>query len=449
MKTHTITKPKTIFGAAIVAALFVLSATAALALAPENLPSQVDNTIKDRQATVIANNLFPEVDVKTNRSYQETNFTIGGMHFVAGDVVQISEVTGSDVFVGASAVQVNEEIDGDLFAGGNSVTVNADVNGSVRVAGNFVEINGNVDRNLVVFANTVSIGKDARIKGHANIYAADITFNGKIEKSAFFAGATVDLNGEINGETEVEAKQVIVGPVAVLDGLTNVTSPNDMAVDNQATGQENIYFTKSEIDATTYAPEGLTFNLPSRVSRWLFSFFFFGVIGVILILIWPKWSQTISETSVKEPGSSWGKGLLYFFVVPAASLILFITIIGIPFALIVNLLYFSGLLLGRLVIAGMIGQQFFNKKTIPHQRNHMLASFGVGHLLLSILYSIPFIGWLVGLAAAVWGIGAVVHYHQEKRKAAKAEPEETATPTTKKPKKATPKKKAPAKKKTK
>lgn len=345
----------------------------------------------------------------------KTDFSVAGIRLTAGNAISAGDETGADVFAFGNSVSVDSMVAGDLFSAGNSVTVSAPVTGSARLAGNIMSVNNEVGGNLITLGNQVTIGSEAVVYGHYNSAAAAVVVDGTIMGKAAFAGETVIINGTIEGPVSIEANSVTFGNNAVLNGAVEVKGPNKPSINEGVSGQENVTYTykdfnertdKWERGANTYGTG--FFNPGARIGRWLVSFLFFGVVGLICILVGPKYMEKVSTLMTREAGMSWMKGGLYFFVIPTAAFLLLFTIIGIPISLLGMFAYWILLLFGRLVAGLMLGKLIITEKQVKEEKNRTLLAFLVGYLLLSVLYYIPVVGGLIGLLASVWGVGAVI-----------------------------------------
>ena len=101
------------------------------------------------------------------------------------------------------------------------------------------------------------------------------------------------------------------------------------------------------------------------------------------------------------------KGLVCLIVVPIALIILAITMIGLPLALILGALFAILLYVVKIFVGVYLGEKalrLFNKKLpIP-----LIWSMIAGLVIIYILFLLPFIGWLIKLAVMLWGLGVLL-----------------------------------------
>lgn len=357
--------------------------------------------------------LFPEVELNEIATTTQTASAEGGLTFLYGEEVNTASPAPSDLFASGYSIVVDEAVGGDVFAAGNTVIIDDAVDGSLRIAANSVTVSNRVQGNALIFANTVVLDTHASVNGHLTVYANQVTINGAVEKTTTIGAGHVTINGLQRGTASINAEVVSFGSDAQLVSPFSVTSPTTPLLDEGAVGTEQMQYKKSE---STYSKSrsGATQH---EMLTWFFSFVFFSVIGVILLLLWPSLFARVAHVMEKEHSTSWIKGAVFLIVTPVAALVLMCTIVGIPFALVGMMLYVVLLLMGRLCVAWWIGKHLSPHTSKKLTRMQTIMTFVVGYFILSVLVSLPWIGWLLSLLAGVWGVGGILHLRSQMRQA--------------------------------
>lgn len=382
----------------------------AVELAPTDIPSSVElDESNTPTAEGIRDASFPAVDVENPSKPSDSD---GDITIIASENVTIDTKSGSDVFAAGNTVSITSPVNGDIFAAGNTIDItipNGSVSGSVRLAGNTITINGAVKRNALIFANTVIIGADTVISGDAHIYAGRIVIDGTLAGTATLAGEEVVINGKLSDITRIDTESLVAGDDANFAGTTDVYSPNEFVADAQVEGATNI---------TPHKTIRNHKNFPSfaalRFAMWLMSTFFFLLVGVLLIVIWPQWFERVVRTMQKYPGETWSKGALAFFITPFAAILLCFTIIGIPLAILLMIAYCISLSLGLLFTGMYLGFELVHEKRFQRHTKQRIAYFVIGYFILSFVMIAPFVGWLVKILACIWGLGGMIHSFKRK-----------------------------------
>ena len=132
-------------------------------------------------------------------------------------------------------------------------------------------------------------------------------------------------------------------------------------------------------------------------------------IAAILVGVLPVTTQRVSEGLRTRFGWSLLWGFIALVCLPVAALILLISIVGIPLALLVVLLYLALLLVGYVGSAIGLGQWVLErfKPEAAQRSGWRIGAAVLAVLLLALLGSVPFIGGFVALVAVLAGIGAI------------------------------------------
>ena len=280
--------------------------------------------------------------------------------FAAGNMVSINAPVDSVVAAG-SIVNINSPVKGDVIAAGGQVNVNSDVGGKVVVAGGNINLGGNVSTNLVATGGQVSI-----LPGKS------------IGKDALISGGSAVNSGLVNGTLTVYA-----------GNFTNAGSAG------------KVDFYQSEQKS------------PPKEEDWGGSdvFTFLSIIGFFILgLIMVKYLSGIFMVVDEEiRTSTLFKTLLGFVMIIAsfvALLLVAITVVGLPIALISSFLIFVALMLSGTFVAYSLGkwicmQAKFEKGDLIY--------FVIGFVILNILFQIPYLGGLVSLVSMSLGFAALLY----------------------------------------
>lgn len=354
-----------------------------------------------------------------------SRFQVAGLDLQAGNVLKIYGDSDKDIIAAAAQISIEDTVAGDVFAACNDFTLNGAVQGSVRVAANTVTIDGPVTGNLLIFASTIRLTENADIGGHANIYGASITHEGIIEKTAHMGAGFVTVNGTLNNSATIEAQTVEFADSALLEEEVLVKSPVQPTVDSLTDADNYIVYEKTEFSSSSdmYRPEQLaglaSFFIIFRIIHVLFWSSTCLLLGILFIIIWPKWSTRVAGHMKESAGKTWLTGALFFFLAPIAGLILTVTVIGIPFAVLLSAVYAALFFLGRILVGLFIGRLILKPKDSDTTGKKVLQFF-LGYIIITILLIIPVFGWFISAIVALWGMGGIIHLFLEDR----AEPQQ-------------------------
>ena len=329
------------------------------------------------------------------------------------------EVIDDDLYVAGNSITIDGTVNGDLWAAGGTLTINGTVNGDVVAAVGTLNIDGEVGQSVRVVAGEVNIGGDigddllfgggdltisstATIGGDLLFAAGKVRIDGVIYGYIRGAGDEVTLADGVGGDVQIGVDELTVTSSAFIQGNLAYTSENEAVIQSGA-----------QIGGT------ITHNIPkmgwpfkesilSTVLGRLLGFLMILAIGVIIVLVAPRRMALMADTIRNKPWWSLGWGAIVLFATPVAAAVVCITIIGIPLGLIGLALWGIAIYLSQIPIALFIGRWilgYFNK---TDSRAVMVGTLALGLAILCLLRMIPYAGFVIGLAAVLFGLGAAL-----------------------------------------
>lgn len=307
----------------------------------------------------------------------------------AGGTVVIGpdERVAEDLTVAAGTVIVHGEVDGDLvaFAGTVLVANGGTVTGDVEAFAGTVQIDGMVDGSISAAAGTLQLGEDATIGG-----------------SISAAAGSIRLLGSVDGDVEAGAGSVSLGEDARIGGDLTYAGTLDR---RPGASVEGTVTRRSEV-AVDAPPRG---RLPS-VLLGAYAFLVNLLVGALLLLVAPTFAESVVRRVHRTTLVAGLLGLATAVLVPVALLVVAITIVGLPLAVVGGLLFalvlWVGLLLGRYAVgAWLVG--------FAGVRNRW-AALVVGLLVVALVGAVPYVGGLVSGVVTLLGLGGLVLVGRER-----------------------------------
>jgi len=353
----------------------------------------------------------------TDKTNNETLFVaqdeiISGNLIAAGENIIIDGTISGDLIVAAKSLVVTGRVEGDILALSQDIEIEGEVGGNVRVFGDSVNIDSNITRNLNVFGSNVNIGENTRVGWDVlTISVSSVRIRGNIYGSLSAYGQKVFIASKIGKNVDVtnygQNQNLTIAKETVINGDLNYSAriPAEIASGANISGQTN-YQELQEENKTTFS---------SWAWSRLFSVLSIILIGLVLIFLMPKYLKDINENLKKHSGkiALVGSGLL--LIVPPLSLILLFTIIGVPLALVLISLWLAGMFLAKTLIAVVLGEILI-KDLFKKPSAHIFWSLILGAFILSLIFSLPFVGWFIRLVAIAFGLGSIVLYVTNKCK---------------------------------
>ncbi len=217
----------------------------------------------------------------------------------------------------------------------------------------------------------VSFGSSLRVEENETsrdvvVLGGSLDVEGKVRGDAVVVGGSVEIRGEVSGTVTAVGGSISLGPGARIDG--------DAISIGGAVHRDPTADVFGEITEVSLAPGLELDDLWDDVwlPHWHFGWFDFGVgelivrVGktvvlavllLLLVLLFPRLAAAVSDRVQRQPWKAGmvglGAQLLFLFALPVICIILLITIVGIPLALILGPL--ASLVLVVLFLLGFTG----------------------------------------------------------------------------------------------
>lgn len=321
---------------------------------------------------VSADELDESEVLATSKEFEEARDKI-----IADDNISISDVVTDDLYFAGNSVVVNNNVYGDIIGAGNSININKDVNGSIRILANVINISDTITKNITLAGSSVNFNN---INAH-NIYAAAerIEFSGSANRVNLIA-QTIIIDGTLNGNSTIEAEEVIIKNNANIKGKLNVKAEKEIQYIGDV-NKDNIKYTHIETQKKSNE-----FNITSKLSSLIYHFITVSIIALILFKVGSKINDKSLQELKNKTFLHLMYGLLIFLLVPVILLFATFTIVGIPLVVISSFAYISLIMIAKAFSAIALSSLLFSKTNL----NKYLALF-ITVLLVCISTLVPYL----------------------------------------------------------
>jgi cytoskeletal protein CcmA (bactofilin family) len=390
---------------------------------------------------------------------------------LAGETVTMDGTINGDLIASASTVTINGTVNGSVIIAAQSATINGKINGAIYGAAASLTLgaNASVKRNMIYAGASLKTEKGSAIGRDAMLASYQLLLNGEIGRDVKAAAGAVELNGKVGRDLKVEVGEPSPGfgqsaPFAFIPGMPPMVDPGLRISPEAKIGGKLTYISAVEQTQTIQSkPEsGVVYQTPvpdeddmRRSPRTTNVTVDFGnwvlgrmrelitllIIGLLAIWKLPTLMKDLTEMAEDEMLSSAGWGVVAWFggFIGVALIAIVLLIIG-GLTWVITLGELSGTVLslgfsvlgaalavfwflafyGSKVVVAYFGGKWIMEKLSPTlQNNYALMSIGV--VIYVLLASIPFLGWLVGVAATIIGLGAMWLVAKERRDGSRGE----------------------------
>lgn len=324
------------------------------------------------------------------------------------------EVIDDDLYLLGTTITINGTVNGDVFAAGTNVTVNGTVNGNASLAGGSVTIGGAVVRGARVatndFSMSGSVGEDLLLLGNTTIIdtgasigrdliltISTLTLNGAVERRVAGVAESVTLNGSVGAEFDLGAGTLVITDDASIGGDLTYRSASEAEIAGGAEiGGQITHEKADEVDFDT----GFWFGIAGLIMT--------AVYGTVFLLVFPRLTIAASNQLLERPLMSVGMGIVFLIVVPIVSVLVMITVIGIPLGLITLILYGIALFSAQVFVGMTIGRLILSFVSDGNRRLIQFFGLLIGLLILYGISFVPYLNSWAPLIIAILGLGGLM-----------------------------------------
>jgi len=322
--------------------------------------------------------------------------------YLAGSNVYASgPVAGDIISAGGTIVISGASLGDELLIGGN-ISILGDVADDLRAVGGNIVVTGNVGGDVAVAGGQIHLaGKN--ITGDVIVGGGTVRIDSPVGGDVRIAGSDVTINAVVNGSIEVWGEKLALGPDAMILGKLTYHAPKEMNLKaGQVLGGIDYIAPKETEKQAKNAMTGIVAS--GLIFKLLMSLFSAMLIG----LLFKRFSSDVARRALEAPLMQMGKGFLALIAIPIASIILFFTLVGIPFGFLGIFGYIVLVISTALftpVLAGVMIDKYIWKNS---SYEITWQSIFAGAVLFFILGLIPVFGWLACFLLFLLSLGGIV-----------------------------------------
>ena len=293
---------------------------------------------------------------------------VGSSLYLAGRDYNVSRKVEGSLTATGETISLNSEtvVSKDVWIGARHVAVEGEIGGDLTIRSQDALINGHVKGNISFYGAHIAFGPDARVDGDVD----------------YFAGlpAEIDAGAKIKGAMK-----------------SSVLRDTPFSADVLPRQDYNSRFADRD---RWLAPD---YHLTWWGAVW------FGLAAGVVVALWPGALTRLRDAVDRQSFSAMVIGFLFLVLTPVLVLVTAFTIIGLPLAIILLLLWPLGILAGIVAVIVTLGGSIEARFTfVEAGLARRLAGVILATFLLRLGVALPGIGTLIWLAAVSYGIGAMV-----------------------------------------
>lgn len=323
--------------------------------------------------------------------------------YLAGPDVRVEQAAAGDLVAAAGRLALEAPITGDAVVAAGAVEARAAVSDDLRAAGGILTFASRVGGETLAAGASIHVTRTARLAGRTWLAGNEVLIEGEIGGELQVYGRHIRIAGEARGPVTLTGERIEIADGARIRGELRYTSGAEISI---APG--------ARIDGPVIREPGVfeiprpDFDIPGLAAVRPLLAFGLLVCGVLMYGLFPGYTVKAARSLQRAPLKSVSLGAAMFFSVPPIILLLVITIIGIPIALVVAAAYGVAMLAAYLVTAFFVGDRALALAGKADAGGAWrLGSLALALALLWLLRQIPYAGGGVVLAALLLGLGAL------------------------------------------
>lgn len=280
------------------------------------------------------------------------------------------------------ALAASDQISTGRFCAGDNLTV----------------ASGEVVDSLLALGCNVTIEQGATIQGDLVLFGGNASIAGTIGTNiaSFGGNVALDSTAVVNGEITSVGGNVNRAAGAVVQGGVNSTGGN----------APRIRPVQPVPPIPPAGPFSRTFDFGLGLIGGVITALAFAALGALVVIFAPEPTRRVGNAVTAKPLNVAGVGCLTLFLLPILMLLLVITLIGIPVALVIGFIAFVAWVFGWIALGYLTGekilQAFKARDILP------VVAVILGVVILTLISQIMWLGWIVSFVGGLLGIGAIV-----------------------------------------
>jgi cytoskeletal protein CcmA (bactofilin family) len=361
------------------------------------------------------------LDTRVGDDVRITSPVDGDVYIIGRNIVIDAPVHG-DVVAAGGTVVINDSVTMDVLVAGGRVEVNGPVTDDIRVAGGTVKVSGLVDGDVMATGGELILSTTAVLNGNIDASGGSLDIAGDIKGNVRAFADQLNLRGDIKGFLEAKAREIgisgnVSGPASIAASTINIspaaTFSNDirfwnddgsLAISDQAHKGSITY--DPSLEVARPRPELLGFSSVLLLAWYL---------GTALIMIWLieyLFSNTFRKAAaavLNHSLKSLAFGFLYFVAVPAACVLLAITVLGLPIGILGMIAYIVLIVLATvitaIIVANWINAVYY--KSSWRLPAIVFTAFGI-FVALKLITLTPIVGPMIIALMVCMAFGAII-----------------------------------------
>ncbi|HEX7259319.1 MAG TPA: hypothetical protein VF272_00080, partial [Candidatus Saccharimonadia bacterium] len=281
------------------------------------------------------------------------------------------------------------------------IFISGAVTGGVRAAGQSVRITSPaIGGGVTAFSQNLTIDNGTVISGGLTFASSNAIIRGSVAKSVSGAGSKIVIDGSLGKDLYAATGDLVLNKTALINGNLHYYGSADLHKQQGARVVGATHHTRPSQDTQRDAVAATVFSA-------IWGLIAIYLVGAVLLWLAPQFPVGVAAEISERPLASLGWGVVALLITPPLMILLLLTLIGIPMALILGAAYILGLYLAHFWVGLALGEW---GSAQAQWRPNPYANAFLGLLALTLIELLPFIGGTVAFLVVIIGLGGLVLY---------------------------------------
>jgi cytoskeletal protein CcmA (bactofilin family) len=245
---------------------------------------------------------------------------------------------------------------------------------------------------IVVISGDVTVPRGETVDGIV-VASGDVRLAGRVDGDVILFSGDALIGGRIDGDLVTFGGQARLLPRAYVGGDVHYADERPIVPGNA--------IVRGDVTEEDWNDSLELLPFIGAFALWLGLTVSMAILGILMLLIAPRAAEALSARSRERIGPVIAIGIAIAICLPLAGGIAAITVVGLPLAFLLLLA-----LLPLAALAYVAGAYALGRRVAGSSRGQIWA-FLAGLAILRALALIPILGFLVGLAAVIFGFGLI------------------------------------------
>lgn len=322
--------------------------------------------------------------------------TVDSMLFATGTNINIAGTVDGDVYCAGQTITISGTVNGDVVCAGQTVVISGVVDGNVRIGGQTVTISGMVGNSATIGAQDLIVDNSGIINRDLLGGSQNVAINGAVDRDVVAGSTNITINGRVKRNINGGVETLSVGPNGNIGGDVEYIGNKDPEI----SGTGKIVGTVTRTAPEAKANENSAFAI---FIGW-FAYVLIAMIALALMLVglFPRVFKETSLNAIKLPGKTALIGLVACVVTPFLIMVLMMSIIGIPLAVLTMLTWMI-----IMILSGPFTGYVLGKALMPNVKKPFWVMI-TGVSVLVFTYFVPIIGFITVVMTSIFGSGMIL-----------------------------------------